>query len=377
MSVLQNVNIPGSYFTVARSMGIPKEIATDYFIRRTANKPNIQDLANKLANNTFPSPQQAKTALNRLWVEYHKLQEDQEDLPVHLTARPQKVQNVRGDNYLEQARQALERLIGPLDYQAQYTPKKTEIAHRIAVGSDVHGIFADEEAFARFCADPAPVAIICGDFLDSMSITRHRQTIDHVTMREELADGRAKAEMLARSFRKIYFVRGNHDKRPLKKIQDLAPQLMPLIIDPLDLITHDIPSFQRLSWKVPNTAPRLTFGTEYEADYFGMLGDILIGHFETFMGADAVKNLHKWLGEWEGFLGITTPKVILQAHTHSLGMSFTSRGQQLINTGCLCRPMPYQFDQAGKYQPPVKGYVALYQKQGITDTSKTEFVCLQ
>lgn len=369
--------VPQEYLTLARSMGMPKDIATNFYTRKINNKPDVKDLVHKLTLDVYGTEAQAKQALNRLWVEFNKLGMDAPGIPVEVSARVPVREQLKPATYMAEARTALERTIGDLNANVQFSGKKT-VGDRIAVGGDIHGIFADPEAFQRFCADPADTAIVCGDFIDFLATTRHRQTIDAVTTRAELADARAKAELLHRSFRKIYYVRGNHDKRPLKRLQDIAPQLLPLLVDPLDLITNDLPNFKRLSWTVPGTAPNIEYGMEYEADYFGMLGDILVGHFETFMGADAVKATHKWLTEWDYILKLPTPpRVILQAHTHSLGMSFTGRGQALINTGCLCRPMPYQFDNAGKYNPPVKGYVALYQKDGVTDLGKTEFICLQ
>jgi len=368
--------VPVEYKKLATSMGIPANIYQDFYTRKTNNKPDVRDLVSKLSLTVYPSEAAAKQALNRLWVEYNKLNLDAPHIPVAVSAKVIAQEPQTPATYLAEARNGLARLIGELDVNVAYRGKKT-MADRIAVGGDIHGIYADEQAFAKFCADPAETAIVCGDFIDFLAVTRHRQNIDAVTTRAELADARAKAEHLARSFKTIYYVRGNHDKRPLKRLQDIAPQLLPLLIDPVDLITADLPNFKRLSWTIPNTAPTIQFGEDYEADYFGQYGDVIAGHFETFMGVDAVRQTAKWLSDWDYVLRLPNkPRVILQAHTHNLGITFTGKGQLLVNTGCLCRNMPYQFDNAGKYTPNVQGYIALYQRDGVTDLNKTEVIAL-
>lgn len=373
------VNIPKEYISLARGMGIPSNVANDFYIRKVNQKPDAKDLVYKLSRTTHGTEAAARSALTKLWSEFSKLNfsVNPNSIDVKASAVVAPIQKINGSTYIEEARDALQRLIGNFEAPTTFSKKVIE-KDRIVAGGDVHGVFSNDEAFARFCADPAEKAIIMGDFIDSLAVTRHRTTIDAVTMRAELADARAKLEHLSRSFKEVYYIRGNHDKRPLKRLQDIAPQLLPLLVDPLDLLTSDIPNIKRLSWGIPNTAPSIPFGENYSADFFGTLGDILVGHFETFMGPDAVKMAHKWLLDWEHILKLeVAPRVILQAHTHNLGMNFTPKGTLLINTGCLCRPMPYQFDQAGRYGAPVLGYVALYQKNGVTDLNKTEYICLQ
>lgn len=290
--------------------------------------------------------------------------------------KPEAIRQSSG-SFLDQARTSLIQLIGEMDTSRIRGSKCSPIAEkdRIAVGSDLHGLFCDEQAFAQFCADPAPTAIIAGDILDFLSINRFRTNIDYVTCREELADGRARLELLSKSFNRVYFVDGNHDKRALRRIQDIAPQLLPLIISPLDLLAQGLENVHRLSTEIKNSAPRSDYGQNHVMDYCGMVGDILVGHFDNFCGPDAAVAVDKWVEEWGTWMNLPTkPRVILQAHNHRLNSAYTSGGRLLISTGCLCKPMPYQIDGHGKYRPPTVGYVVLYQKNGVTDQSRTQLV---
>lgn len=368
---MQNVVIPSDFLKLAQSMGIPRPKATNLYAAKTQNRP-VTDVVLDLLDEFGGSEKEARKAVNGCWKEYSLLQRavEHEASPI----KPQAVVQPR-ESYLDQARKSLEHMIGSFRTPMSRGRGKAD-AERIVVGSDLHGLFCDERAFSAFCADPAKTAIVAGDILDFISVSRFRQTIDFVSCREELADARAKLEALSASFETVYFVDGNHDKRALRRIQDIAPQLLPLIVNPLDLVASGLPNVHRLQVEVKNTAPRSVYGANYVMDYCGMVGDILVGHFDNFCGPDAPKGIQKWMDEWGAWVDCERPRVILQAHSHSLNSSFTPTGQLLISTGCLCKPMPYQIDGHGKYRPPTVGYVVLHQKDGITDLNRTQLVYL-
>lgn len=366
------VNIPVEFLNLARSMGMPKETASNFYLRKAGGRSDVKDLVHTLALNHYPNEAGAKKALNHLWVEFQKLNLDAPHIPVAVSARVQPVERQTKQTYLEQARGGLERLLGQINTPA-YSGNKPE-ADRIVVGGDLHGLFYDPQAFKAFAEDRAQTAILMGDFMDLYAASKYSKTISHITMREELADARAKAEYLATKFKTIYYVAGNHDVRAQKRVADMFPQLLPLLIDPLELIFSGLPQFKRLTTVIPNTQPNTKFGTNVELDYCGMVGDILVGHFNNFCGIDAPRQIEGWLGAWGHVLKLETqPRIILQGHSHAMSMSCTPRGRRLISTGCLCKSMEYQFEGHGKYNPATVGYLALYQSRGRTDTSRIEF----
>jgi hypothetical protein len=372
---MNTINIPQEFLNIARSMGMPKDIASQFYVRKSNQKADSKDLVHQLALTTYPSENDARQALNRLWVEFNKTNMDAPGIPLEVSARPHAVVKQPKTTYLEQAREALERMIGHLNTPTGFSGKKT-VANRIVVGSDLHGIFADEDLFLQFCEDPAPIAVFNGDFFDFISASRFKTTLTHITVREELANARAKAEHLSRSFKTVYFTNGNHDAmRPFKRLMEVAPALLPLIIDPMDLITSDLPNFKRLSTTIQGTAPKSLYGENHKMDSFGMLGDALFGHLEGFCGDNAVKDVEKWLNDWSHVLKLpTSPKAIFQAHTHRLGVRYTAQGRVLVETGCMCRPMPYVFENHGKFSPIVNGYIEMYQYDGKTDLNSIKGV---
>lgn len=372
------MEMPASYLRLASQYGLSTADAGEVYQRKMSKNSNCRDLAVRLYNaNKADSVQAAQTSLNNLWSEWSRSTVDNPLVSPQVQGQVEPlVRQHKKQTYLEQARAAMERLIGPTDYRLQrvHKPNKSDIV----VAGDIHGLFADEQAFAAFCADPADTAILVGDFLDMYSSSRYRRTIDHITIAEELADGRAKAEALNNAFSTVYFIEGNHDRRGLKFIQDTAPQLLPLLVSPMDYITKDLKAFKRLTLTVPGTKPNTRWGEDYEMVFAGMVGDLLVGHFDNFYGEDAAQQLDDWLGKWSQELNLPRqPRVVMQGHSHRMNMVITHQGKALVSTGALCRPCPYQLENAGKFKPPVRGYWRLRQNaQGVTELNSLQPVYL-
>jgi hypothetical protein len=378
---MQNIVVPNDFLVLAKTYGLNQSDATELYERRHARNVNCKDLAWRLAGSKqFDSERSAQMALNGLWMEYTKTSVvDSQPVNAMAQARVTPLVRTKPESYLGQAREALARLIGPFQGTAVPRTQKPACKGEKVAGGDIHGLFADPQAFAAFCADPAEEAILVGDFMDLYAASRYRATIDHITIREELADARAKAELLSASFKRVYYIDGNHDRRALKKMQDVVPQLLPLMISPMRLITADLPNFVPLNLTVPNTSPNTRqFAEDYVMDYAGMVGDVLVGHFENFCGVEAPAAVENWINKWDHVLKLpVSPRLILQGHNHRLNMQFTPKGRCLVSTGCLCRPMPYQIDGHGKYEPPVPGYVRFKQNAaGVTDLNSLQYITL-
>lgn len=349
-----NYKVPKSFLDLSSGNGIDSTVAADFFCRKVAKK-GIDDIKKQLVKaGKYKTESEAGKALLDLWKQYRESQQSAKS------------------NYLDQARDGLERIIGPL-YTP--TPPKTE-NDRTAVISDLHIPFMNTEAFDAVMKDPASDLWILGDILDMYSVSSHRPTIDYILVREELAQARAVLEKLASKFTRIRILKsGNHDVRAVKKIQDLAPQILPLIVHPVDVLVRGLNNIEVLTTTIPNTAPSVAYGENVTLDYLGTVEDCLLGHFDNFCGADALSRLDDWLTTWSHLLQLEQdPRVILHGHTHRLSSLYSPTGKLLISTGCLCNAMPYQFVNHGKYQPPTIGYVALYRKNGETNLTQTEVI---
>jgi UDP-2,3-diacylglucosamine pyrophosphatase LpxH len=154
------------------------------------------------------------------------------------------------------------------------------------------------------------------------------------------------------------------NSRSTKKFQSLVPGLMPLVIHPLTWLTVGLKNVHRMSITVPNTAPALQFGKDYELDFGGFKYGCLFGHFEKFYGEDAVKKLDDWVGSWGHLLSEGPPKAIFQGHTHRLRFDYTPTGRPLFSTGCLANTQLYQLTDHGKYQPPTQGFIQIQSNDG-------------
>lgn len=378
-----NKFIPADFLELAMTEAIPTSIATEVFLAKKAKKavlPIAERLARQDPANDVPA---AKKKLDRVWSNWNATQRNASIvLPDGtrgelVTPNNNLVQTLEPKSFIDQAYSALEKLIGTTN-NLPVLEKKRTIPGRIAIGGDLHGIYADLEAVTKFCQDPAEEAWIMGDILDMYSASRYTSSIDHITMKAELAQGRVLMEMISASFKTVKIIIGNHDNRPLRRVQEWFPQLLPLIISPAELICKGLPNVEFLNYTVENTNPSGAFGTDHTLDYMGVQGDCVIGHFENFYGKEAARQCEKWISEWKHILKLPTdPKVIAQAHVHRLGMEITPQGRILISTGCLCRPMEYQMINHGKYQPPTVGYVAIYQDEnGVTDLQNIQLIPL-
>lgn len=366
------IKTPRNFLTLARMYNIPPDIAAEIFIRKEERRSPLTDRVIQL----FSSKAEAQKALSTLFEAYRDnsivMKQDKlgsEYVPMVVTDSE--------TTYLAEARKALEFLIGKLDSRISTRFNKTTEKDRHIVIGDLHGLFCDEEAFLQVLKDPAKICFVVGDITDFISISKYRTTIDYVTPREELADIRSKLEVLSANFEKVYYITGNHDKRILRKIQDTLPALAPFMVDPIALMAVGLTNIQPLKITIPTVRNSSKWAEDYSIDFAGQYGDAFFGHFDNFCGPDAPKALSAWLDEMKGVLKLPVePKVIFQGHSHSLNMAYTASGKCLVSTGCLARPMPYIIENHGKYRPPVQGYVAFYQKDGVTDLGRTQLIPL-
>mgnify|MGYP003347132733 CR=1 FL=1 len=382
---MQTVDIPGTYLELAKAEGVPIEIAAEAYRTRLNRKP-VLFLGDALARaEGHDDVRECRRRLRRIWQNWiyansgqMVVHEDKSLSEMAFPAQPDVPTRINYADYLEKAHQAFQSVVG----QTATVRKNTQPLsnHRKVLGGDLHGLFVNPAAFDAFCSDPAEEAWIMGDISDMYASSRYGTTIDHITTRRELAQARMLMERISSSFKVVKVIPGNHDKRPLRRLQELLPQLLPLIVNPVELFIKGLDNVEMLSYKVPDTAPvdemMEPFGEDVELDFLGLIGDVAIGHFEGFYGKDAPTKMDRWLSDWSEILKLErTPRIIAQAHTHRLSSEVTPKGRVILGTGCLCRAQAYQFDGHNKYQPPVTGYISLYQDEnGVTNPQSIQLV---
>lgn len=367
--------IPNEFMKRADFLGIPKEFAVEIFIRKTAKK-GLDDLIYKMVNQkVFKTEKDARIAVRDLWKEHWRSL-----VAPTSSKRPRKKEmtSITTESYSEWAWEGLIRAIGqPSPFKP--SGKRSE-DDRVAIAGDFHWPFCDLEAFNALLKDPARILVIVADFFDMYSVGRYRKTLDHIKVREELALGSEAMRRIAENFSKVFILKGgNHDERPARRLQEFCPELLPLLVHPVDVITKDLPNVEIINTVVPNTAPIGEFASDVELNFFSHKWGAIFGHFENFCGDDAATRAEKWLGEWSHVLNLPDgrPKAVFQGHSHRLNMTYSPNGTLLVNTGCMCKPMPYQFEDHGKYQPPTIGYVVTYLDKGKIDPRNTFLVPLK
>lgn len=354
------MQIPTNFLTLANQLNIPTAIAVDLFVR-IKNKKGQQDLVIDFASQegiTEREVRQRFASLRNLYRTYN-------------TKQAFDLQEV---NYLDEALKGLQAIIGPIN-KVKAKPKLKNDTVEIFI-SDIHIPFQDMDAVKAVFDEDADVLNILGDVMDMYSTSAFRQTLTNITVKEELAQARAFMEEASRRFPIVRILTGNHDKRPLRRLQELCPQILPLIQDPLELICQGLDNVEIISTTIPDTAPNVLGGEDVNLDYMGISGDILMGHFEGFYGKEAVERLNNWLKEWAHILKIDPPKIVMQSHVHRLNAQYTPTGTLLLTTGCLCKPMPYQFDKHAVYVPPTLGYIKLERNNNITDLNSVRMIKL-
>jgi len=365
------MQIPNRFLEIASQYGLVGWMAEQVFYLKK-NKKGCYHLCEKLVEEgKAASTKQANKMILKAWREYTRSGYTNDTAGTVDT-----YSTFDNETYVEIARRNLDSIIGPTNY-AYSQARGKNVLHRVVIAGDFHVPYTAPESIRRLLADPADTLVIAGDFFDMYAASRFRKHIDHITVATELAEGQALLEKLAEKFSTIYYITGNHDLNARKRVEEIYPQLSPLIVDPMALLTRDLPNVKKLTVPVKGVNPKnLGHLKDFELEFVGTLGDVVIGHFENFSGADAYFQADRYLNEWEHILKLN-PRVITQAHNHRLGATYTPNGRLLIHTGCMCRPMEYQFINHGKYQPPTLGYVALYIKNGVCDQTKMELIHVQ
>lgn len=361
--------VPNNFYKIATRSGLSKDLATLLYTQKVHKKSTFAIAHQLVSQGKKSTLSKAQRFLSDIWKEFKQSNFESNSKAVR---KPDFHHEVNNESFFESARKSLDTIIGPFSPSSRKV-RSQNILHRVVIASDFHIPFESPEGLRCLLEDPASTLVIGGDFLDMYAGSRFRKNSDHITISTELARGKAILELLTRKFDTVYYIKGNHDLNALKRVGETFPQLLPLMVDPMKLLAADFPNMKELSVTIHGTAPSLPYFNNFEMNFAGQLGDVLVGHFENFSGFDAGLKLDQWLTEW-GHITKLNPQIATQAHNHRLGMFYTPTGRAVIHTGCMCRPMEYQLLNHGKYAPPTLGFVALNIVNGVGDKNSIELI---
>lgn len=238
---------------------------------------------------------------------------------------------------------------------------------KVFVVSDIHVPFTDEDKLQKAIElnRTADIVVVGGDFLDMYGCSRHRKRTS-VPHEVEIDNGVRLLEYLSETFPWVRIIRGNHDARALKKVQDLVPADLLYLFDtePLDLITRPFSN------------------VEYTGEWWTQVNDTIIAHAERSSAIEGRPSV--LLGEffltkgWAKRLKLQQPRVFVQAHTHQVS-SVYREDIKYFESGCMIKTgtvaTQYVLDSTAVMRPPMNGFVSLVQYNGLTDfNSSREFV---
>lgn len=247
---------------------------------------------------------------------------------------------------------------------------------RIVIAGDFHAPFHEPELVARVVAEGATsdVLIVNGDLQDFYSISRFTK-YERVSIEQEFAAVDAILGTLSQAFREVVIVCGNHDKPRFER------QIRACVsIEMLDVIAFltggTFDPIAMLAKRYPNvTLARHDVG-RHQIGWFYQRGDLLCAHAEKFsrVPGTALRSIHEWFTERQDTLGLAPWRVLVQAHTHQLGLIPWMNDALLIEGGCMCQTHGYQLDARIAGRPQRRGYAVLEQVHGVTDLNSVRLV---
>jgi predicted phosphodiesterase len=241
---------------------------------------------------------------------------------------------------------------------------------RIVIAGDFHAPFHEPELVGELIARESKAAdllIVNGDVQDFYSISRFTK-YEHVSIEEELGAVDALIGQLSRAFSRVVIVCGNHDKpRFEKQLRSLVSLDMMHVIEFLTGGTLDV--VEVIARRYPNVTIARHHVGRYRVGWFYQHGDLICSHAEKFskVPGAAMRGVHEWFVDRHETLGLQPWRVLIQAHTHQLGLFPWLADQLLIEGGCMCQTHGYQLDARVAGRPQRRGYVVLEQRDGVTD----------
>lgn len=244
----------------------------------------------------------------------------------------------------------------------------------IAVFSDFHAPFHDEEKFARAIAEAkyhgATRAVVPGDLLDLFSFSRFAK-YEHVPVRDELAAGALILQTLSENFAEVDVIPGNHDERAKKYFAKIVPAEYMFLIkwDLIKIAAADLPNVR---------LPKLQIDGR-EIGFLWRSGDLVLGHPETSSKVlmKPADTFASWLVEWRRVLGFDSVRVVGQGHTHFAGGPVMRRdGIAVFELGCMCRIPDYAFDPKLRFHPQTNAWTLFVQRDDRTDLNESRLFFL-
>lgn len=269
----------------------------------------------------------------------------------------------------------LDRAIGRYRKTEKPPAYRSKKERRIVVAGDLHAPFHNPEAVAKMLADTEGFdqLIINGDLQDFYAISRFTKH-EQVSIERELAAVDGLLGTFSAHYPDVLIVDGNHDRpRFEKQLRTLLPIEL---VHVLEFLTDgNFSAIKALSRRYKNIRFAPIMVGRHKIAWAAQEGDLIVSHAErsSRVPSGVLRVVDEWLTDQHDALGLKPWRVLVQAHTHQIGMFPWRSDKLLVEGGCLCSVHGYQLDSKVFGRGQRLGYVTLTQRDGVTDLSSVRF----
>lgn len=247
---------------------------------------------------------------------------------------------------------------------------------KILIAGDFHIPFNDATATAEIFVKhghDTDTFILNGDLVDHYSLSRFVK-YEQVDVETEYAAATLFLEQASQTFPKVILTMGNHDKPRFER--QLRNYLSEEMVKTVQFLTGgSLDPIAAIASRYANvTMGGVKSKSGHMLPWIHQVGDLLTSHAEKFsrVPASALRGIHEWLNDMDASLNLDPWRVLIQAHTHQVGIFPFSSDKLLIEGGSMCKTMGYQLEARVGGRPQRLAYVTLEQLDGVTDWNSVQ-----
>ena len=237
--------------------------------------------------------------------------------------------------------------------------------NKILVLSDLHCPYVNVDFINTAINEnkDAELCILNGDILDCSSFSKYDNEYDF-SITKELKIAKKIFDKLSKTFKYIIYIKGNHEKRFEKFINNLP-------------LKNNKNYFSNIANPMYNLSKQYK-NVIFVDNYFIQLFDIIFAHPANYSTGilKTVNNVNLDMKSKREILPNKDYKAVIIGHTHQLGNAFTEDNIYIAEIGCMCNLQPYKYTNSNKtmWQP---GYMVINIKNKKIDINNSKLYYLE
>lgn len=250
---------------------------------------------------------------------------------------------------------------------------------KILVIPDLHAPFHDRAMLATMLEreKDADLAVVMGDIGDGYAFSKYIK-YESVPYEQELAAITQILEQLSERFPSTLVIQGNHDAPRLEK--QLRDRLSSDMVSAIQAMTGGSldPIEALCQRRFPNVSLASHPVGRHRVKWMAQVGDAIFCHAEKYsrVPGAALRAIEEWFADNERVVELNPWRVVVQAHTHQLGVIPYRADKLLVECGCLATTPGYALTARIGGRPQRMGYCTIEQCDGVTDFNSVRMVWL-